>query len=137
MRARVLAPAAGALLAALLLAGCGQRPPQPLAPVLACAAATLGSPVVPSPRVRAITQDDMAARFGPYQGYFTVASSGGQPTIWLVGGAARRVLAHEAARAVAHATGQPFTPALDARVRRACTPRAPGSPGSIVQRSED
>lgn len=108
-----------ALPALLLLAACSSQPHQPLAPILACVAAAFGT-AAPAPDVRAITASEMRDRFGPYQGYFTVASTGGRPTIWLVRTAARTVIAHEAYRAVAHAAGQPFTAEGDARARRAC-----------------
>ncbi len=108
-----------ALPALLLLAACSSQPHQPLGPTLACVAQAFGTDA-PAPDVRAITRAEMAERFGPYQGYFTVASSGGRPTIWLVRSAARSVIAHEAYRAVAHAAGQPFTAEGDARARRAC-----------------
>lgn len=103
----------------LLLAACSSQPHQPLGPTLACVARTLGTDA-PAPDVRAITQADMRDRFGPFQGYFTVASTGGRPTIWLVRTAARAVIAHEAYRAVAYAAGEPFTAEGDARARRAC-----------------
>lgn len=106
-----------ALAALLLLTACSH---QPLAPMLTCVSHALESPVVPRPDVRLITQGEMADRFGPYQGYFTTVRTDGRPTIWLVRAASRSLLAHEAARAVQHAAGRPFTAEADTKARRNC-----------------